>query len=282
MSADSTFFLSGPIPYHSLPAVPEKPYTCLSIPERWNLDTISTGSDTLWHPSFLAGDVPAPLPVSLPVPYVFPMQTLVMSLGLLFLGTLVMQKFYKPAAMRMFFSSYFSPLAFRRFMEDEEPGWPPSPFWVYFGAIFFWAASMLWVYHHQHPMAPGKEWWWISGGALTGLLLPVARILGIGLLGKVYRIESWSVAHMQLSYQFHILWSLLLLAGWVTFALFPDFQRYAGVWIGLSGAISLVWHLLRMLSLAWSERGIPLFYFVLYLCTLELLPLGWCYLHFGK
>jgi hypothetical protein len=281
MSADSTF-ITGPFPNPVSLVVPEKPYSCLSIAERWDVDSVEVAQDTLWQPSFLVGDRPAPLPVTLPVAYSFPMQTVVMGFGLLFIGTLVVQKFYKSAAMNLFFNSLFSPMAFRRFMEDEEPGWPPSPFWVYFGAIFFWSANLLWGYHQIRPMTSGMEWWWIGGGALAGLLLPVARILGLGVLGRIYRIELWSVAHMQLSYQFHILWSLHLLAGWIVYAYLPAFHGYMLDWIWLSGALSMGWHVLRMVSLAWSERGIPLFYFLLYLCTLELLPLGWCYLHFGK
>lgn len=169
----------------------------------------------------------------------------------------------------------FSQKQFNKFMAEEEPSWwPPMPLFLLSSALLIGGTvtlAFLRTDMFAHPV-----WYALTGtGFIAAMMaLPVIRSAMAELLGAIFRLRGYTRLHANYSYLTLVFLGLLLLPVFLASSLgwLPDVQWAA------RGAIvcfimALSYHFLRLLWQMRSEGLISLFYFFLYFCSLEILPL---------
>lgn len=281
MPASDTLFI-GPLPAFAPEPLPEKPYFTEEIALHWNLDTLSAVSGPEWAPSFLSDGNPAPPPQSLPVYPEFPYTSIVMGAIILFMGLAAINKHLRPWSVKAFFRSFSGIGSFRRFLDEEEPGWLPVPGLMYIGATLPPAMLIFEALHETLEQYVSHALIALAVPMVLCLVIPVLKSSLIALLGKIYRMPQAAKCHAQLLYQSQFIWGVLVALGW-TLVTYVQGINIDNIQILLySGFSALLILLLRMCAIAIRERGFPLLYFLLYLCTLEILPLAWIFLRMER
>jgi hypothetical protein len=194
---------------------------------------------------------------------------------LVLLGLIAALKRLVPRKSGQYLLALFSHKQFMKFMTEEEPTWlPPMPVFLISASVLIGGTATLVFLQtgmFSHPLlyvAAGT-------GLIAGMMvLPVLRSAAVEVLGAIFRIRDYTRLHANFSYQSLVFMALLLLPVFLAAALgwLPDLQWAARALVACF-AMTLFYHFLRLLWQMRSERWIFLFYFFLYFCSLEILPL---------
>jgi hypothetical protein len=173
----------------------------------------------------------------------------------------------------------WSMVAFRRWLETREPGFYPAYPALYIAGQIGFCGFLL-----SMPWLQSAPWNSVEFLLLLGvgcIFLPLLKAgLNIG-ISKIYGFPEVGILHVQILYQFHWLMFLGSIPLTILQLQFPEWNLYtlrlAGIGLGLSLSI----YFLRILVLYFRYVGHSLFYLILYLCTLELLPAIWIVMRTG-
>lgn len=187
----------------------------------------------------------------------------------LWLAGMVWLRWVEGAGFRQFLGGVLQNARLRQFREEYGSRIMP-PF------SFLYVISMLspWLYLVSKGVLELEEvlaWY----GLGIWLVLPIVKSAVVGLTGRLFGLESWTTLHRLVSFQSHTLLGL-----WFFVLMLPDMVGWLTPWPGwvLPGiglGIVLIYQLFKLATLCRLSTFISLIYFLLYLCTLELLPLFW-------
>jgi hypothetical protein len=187
----------------------------------------------------------------------------------LWLAAMVWLRWVEGSGFRQFLGGVLQNARLRQFREEYGSSFMPPFFFLYF-------LSMLspWLYLvSKGVLKPEQVWAWYGLG--IWLVLPLIKSAVVGLTGRLFGLESWTSLHRLVSFQ-----SQTLLGLWFFALMLPDMVGWLTPWPGwvLPGfglGIVLIYQLFKLATLWRVSTFISLIYFLLYLCTLELLPLFW-------
>ncbi len=187
----------------------------------------------------------------------------------LWLAAMVWLRWVEGSGFRQFLGGVLQNARLRQFREEYGSSFMPPFFFLYF-------LSMLspWLYLvSKRVLEPEQVWAWYGLG--IWLVLPLIKSAVVGLTGRLFGLESWTSLHRLVSFQ-----SQTLLGLWFFALMLPDMVGWLTPWPGwvLPGiglGIVLIYQLFKLATLWRVSTFISLIYFLLYLCTLELLPLFW-------
>lgn len=175
--------------------------------------------------------------------------------------------------------SYLSGLVslkqFGKFLDQEEAGWlPPMPLTLIVASMIIGATAAD-VFVPRDLLS--DKWYFILFSSLVTLaafVLPVLKATGAQLVGSILKITPYTSVHANFSYTGQVLYSILLLPLFFTYALGGEWLAEWGFhYMAVTYGVLLVYHFIRMGIYISSEGAFPFFNFILYFCTLEILPL---------
>jgi len=282
---DSTVLIPSPLLRElAVPVVAESPYpTPPELPREWfnvSIDSIEVSDE----PSFVQSifdDGLAPIVSSEPIPHIPPFPFSAIS-GSFMLSALVLWGLHRAVnatGIKDYVRGMWSMVAFRRWLENREPGFSPAyPILFIAGQLGFcgFLISMPWF-----QTSPWNRAEFILLLGISCLLFPLLKAgLSAG-ISKIYGFPDAGILHTQVIYQFHWMLFLGAIPLTVIHLQFPELEpytlRFAGIWLGISVSV----YLLRIITLYFRYISHHLFYLILYLCTLELLPAFWIVMRTG-
>ena len=185
------------------------------------------------------------------------------------LAAMVWLKWANRAGFRQFLGGLVQNARLRQFRDDHLGSfWSPFLFVYLIGMLSPWLFLV-----NKEVLSIHQAWSWYALG--IWMMLPILKSWVIGLIGRLFGIESWTMLHRLVSFQ-----SQLLLGLWFFIMMIPDMVDWSTPWphgflSGLGLGIVLIYQLFKLATLWRARTFISLIYFLLYLCTLELLPLFW-------
>jgi len=187
----------------------------------------------------------------------------------LWLASMVWLRWVQGSDFRQFLGGVLQNIRLRQFREEHGSSYMP-PFFF----LFFLSMTSPWLYLVSKGfLEPEQIWAWYGLG--IWLVLPLIKSMVVGLTGRLFGLESWTKLHQLVSFQ-----SQTLLGLWFFVLILLDMVGWLKPWPGwvlpaIGLGIVLIYQLLKLASLWRVRTFISLIYFLLYLCTLELLPLFW-------
>lgn len=174
-----------------------------------------------------------------------------------------------------YLKTMFSRPALEDYVVEEYRGWLPPSFLLFSGLnVIMTAFTMAYMIDEGVYDEP----WVAAGDALLILLLlhllPILRSLVIRLLGSIFRMNRYASAHIVVSYNSQaLLGTLLLPLVLIYFYGTEEWKNHILLASFIALIVILLYHLMRMFSLPGRKRFVYVVYNILYLCTLEIVPL---------
>jgi hypothetical protein len=214
------------------------------------------------------------LNVPIEKPQYFPSSSV--SAGLLLFGLmgLSLQRYIHPRHWLIYLKGFYSNVGFFQWESEFEPGKFPR-FLLGFISVQCFALgfifSLPWIRQlsMQEAIEPVIRW------SVIILVLPLMRAMLISGLGSIYGISRWVNVYLQLGYQLHFMVGFTAFVP-AAFMLWKAFSHETIIPIILI-LLFVLWgiYLVRIISMYKHRVKFPFVYLVLYLCTLEVLPIIW-------